>query len=186
MPTQPPPILKLTVSPARIATGAHQASYPVTLTNGGPTAVHVKAGITNEAQAGGRCHVVAAPGWVTVSPASFNLNPGQTEHATVIISAPASTTGSYDLGTAFAAQPKATAVHATGFKISGSVSARLLIGYGGPAVTHSCTTVPPKAADTAAGQTSIPWELLGLVLVALVIGLLGVIIIRTTRRGRPS
>lgn len=160
------PGLSVQVSPYKIISGQRHVSVPVQVSNPG-TVPETVSGTFSALDSRGGCHAVTAPGWVSVSPHGFTLQPGQHMTAHVIVNAPASATGSYDLAAVFLASP----LHRQqGLSVSGGVASRLLLHYGGAQQTHPCVVAAaphPHAVISHPGSAGFPVAQLGAVLLAV-------------------
>lgn len=167
----PAPAYQLTVSPFEIVShGNRSFSQQITVTNGGRSPVQVSASVRNlagYATPGHNCAPGAAPGWVSVSPASVTLAPHQAGREVVTVHAPASAPAQ-DLGVFFAAAPG----HGTGLTVAPSVAARLRLDYPGAVTVSPCAAVSPRAAAPVSGSGGFPAALAaGLVLAVLLAAL---------------
>ena len=165
---QPPAQFSLSVEPYKVTSAARQFSEPVTLANHGTTAVRVSAKFEAIEHSGGGCALTRAPSWVSVSPASFTLQPGQHLAARITVSAPASAAGSYDLAAVFAGVPQS----AHGLTVSGAVGERVELAYPGKTAGRPCVMARPPAAAGHPAASPVP-DLagLGVAVAAIVAGL---------------
>jgi hypothetical protein len=171
MTTTTQPVLSVEVSPYLISTTGRHVTKTVTVTDRGSSPLAVTAGFRALERVNGQCRAAQAPKWVTASPASYKLAPGQSRHVTLTINAPAAVTGHYDILAVQSALPANTAHAAMGDTIGGGVGVRMLIDYGGPTTGKPCATAAaqPRAAAPPASGFPLAGALGGLavVLVAL-------------------
>ena len=181
---QPPAQFSLSVEPYKVTSAARQFSEPVTLANHGTTAVRVSAKFEAIEHSGGGCALTRAPSWVSVSPASFTLQPGQHLAARITVSAPASAAGSYDLAAVFAGVPQS----AHGLTVSGAVGERVELAYPGKTAGRPCVMARPPVASGHAGGGLPAADLGGAVLGAAVLASAGALAWRRrrTRRARQE
>jgi hypothetical protein len=186
---QPSTAFRLTINPVRIAlpAGAHHLHQRIEVTNSGTGPLHLTATIMQVTK-GSTCHAGGGPAtsWAHVSPASFTLKPGQSEHARFTINAPASASGTADVAAVFTATTPGHAGTA-GAKLAGSVGSQALITLSGhKAAVASCVGLTaPKATPPAAPKVSTTAGLLtfgAVVLVAATLVAVGVHYLRRWRR----
>lgn len=175
-----PSPFSLSITPYKVTSGARHLSTPVTVTNHGTSTVQVVASTSAIARSGGGCALARAPQWITVSPAHFTLKPGQHLTAHIIVNAPASAAGSFDLAAVFAGQPQAGA---HGLAVSGAVGERVQLAYPGKTAGRPCVAArPPVAAHQHA--SSVPYAAIGGALLAVLVIVAAVLAWRHRRARR--
>jgi uncharacterized protein (TIGR03382 family) len=181
------PVLSVSVSPYEVATTGRHVTRTVTVTDRGSSPLAVTAGFRALERANGQCRAAQAPKWVTASPASYKLAPGQSRHVTLTISAPATATGHYDLLAVMSALPASTAHAAVGDTVGGGVGVRVLLDYGGRTTGKPCATAAAPRAAVPPAASGFPLAGAAGIGVAVLVALLAVwaYALRRRRHARP-
>jgi hypothetical protein len=163
--------------------GQRLLHIPVVLKDSGTKPISVTTSVQEVTATGnGGCGLTSPPHWISVSPGSFTLQPGQSVTTAVNVSAPASAHGQYDLAAVFrAAIPGA---HGS-LNLSGAVGSRVLLDLPGSTAAKPCLAVAPAVHAAAGGGSG--W--IGALIVAVLAGLaiFGLLRLRRViRRWRPA
>jgi hypothetical protein len=120
-----------------------------------------------------------APHWLTVTPATFNLKPGQSKTVTVTISMPKTAHGTVSLGAQFIGQrPQNT--HVQGASINGAVAEKITVHAPGSATSCAASLGHPPAKPLPVA------DIAGAGLAAALLATLLAVVIRRRRNRRQS
>jgi hypothetical protein len=174
----------MSVAPFKTVAAAGQRSltYPVTIKDTGSAPLKVTSSIAQLAQSGSTCGLAKAPSWVTVSPGTLTLQPGQSAQAMVHVAAPAAAAGRFDLAAIFASAGTGQGT----VQVSGAVGSRLLLNLPGKSAVKDCLAAAPPATHQGSPLLgAILVGVLGVLAVALVLWLRHLLRNRRSHRAQP-